>query len=98
MIVERSDLVQLRYFTNGVHSPLPYVVWVKRPTEPIRNYDPLSGYGGGEWSYEQLLAFAEDKDKLIREELYHSSHLPKNGDPHFAAKVLMEVQDLFWNK
>lgn len=52
----------------------------------------------GEWSYEQLLAFAEDKDKLIREELYHSSHLPKNGDPHFAAKVLMEVQDLFWNK
>ena len=48
MQVERSDLVQLRYFTNGVHSPLPYVVWVKRPTEPIRNYDPLSGYGGGE--------------------------------------------------
>ena len=23
MQVERSDIVQLRYFTNGVHSPLP---------------------------------------------------------------------------
>ena len=48
MQVERSDIVQLRYFTNGVHSPLPYAVWVKRPTEPIKNYDVLSGYAGGE--------------------------------------------------
>ena len=30
MIVERDDIVQLRYFTNGVHTPLPYAVWVKK--------------------------------------------------------------------
>ena len=48
MIVERDDIVQLRYFTNGVHTPLPYAVWVKNPTETILNYNAANGYAGGD--------------------------------------------------
>lgn len=48
MIVERDDIVQLRYFTNGVHTPLPYAVWVKTPTETILNYTAANRYAGGE--------------------------------------------------
>ncbi len=69
------------------------IVRVKRP-----DAKELLAIRNGEWSYEQLLDFAEGKDKLIRETLYKTSHLPKTVDHRLAAKVLMEVQDLCWNK
>lgn len=69
------------------------IVHVKRP-----DAKELLAIRNGDWSYEQLLAFAEGKDKLIRETLYKTSHLPKTVDQKLAAKVLMEVQDLVWNQ
>lgn len=69
------------------------IVRVKRP-----DAKELLAIRNGEWTYEQLLDFAEGKDKLIRETLYKTSRLPKTVDQKLAAKVLMEVQDLCWNK
>jgi len=69
------------------------VVNVKRP-----DAQELLDIRNGLWSYEDILDFAEQKDKLIRETLYKQSHLPKSVDVNLAAKVLMEVQDLCWNK
>ena len=69
------------------------IVRVKRP-----DAKELLAIRNGEWSYAQLLDFAEGKDKLIRETLYKTSHLPKTVDQKLAAKVLMEAQDLCWNK
>lgn len=68
-------------------------VHVKRPdaTEllEIRN---------GKWSYDELIRYAEAKDKKIREQLYNSTPLPKKPDIKFAAELLMEIQDLMWSR
>ena len=79
--------------TDGEEILTEGIVRVKRP-----DAKELLAIRNGEWSYEQLLDFAEGKDKLIRETLYKTSHLPKTVDQKLAAKVLMEVQDLCWNK
>ena len=52
---------------------------------------------GGKLTYEEVVAFAEEKDARIREELYKSSSLPKAPDLEYAAKLLMEVQDMCWD-
>jgi predicted nucleotidyltransferase len=52
----------------------------------------------GAWTYEQLLAYAEskDKDKEIREVLYKQTQLPHDPDRHLAARLIMQVQDMMW--
>lgn len=52
----------------------------------------------GAWSYERMLAWAEEKDALIQGELYKHSSLPRTCDIHYAAEVLMEVQEMCWSK
>ena len=52
---------------------------------------------GGSWGYEELVDYAETKDKLIREELYKNTSLPKTPNIKLASKVLMEAQDMCWN-
>lgn len=68
-------------------------VHVKRPDAAelleIRN---------GKWSYDELIRYAETKDKKIREQLYNSTSLPKKPDIKFAAELLMQVQDLVWSR
>ena len=51
----------------------------------------------GKWSYDELVKFAEEKDVLIRTQLYNTSPLPKMPDLHYAAKLLMEAQDMCWS-
>lgn len=52
----------------------------------------------GAWTYEQLIDYAEKMDKLIREDLYHKTKLPKYPNLEKAAQLLMDIQDVSWNK
>lgn len=60
--------------------------------------EELLSIRNGSWSYDELLEWAEEKDNLVRNVLYKSSHLPKTVDLNLASKVLMETQDMYWNK
>lgn len=51
----------------------------------------------GKWSYDEVVSFADEKDRMIREVHYKNSKLPKSPDMKFAAKLLMDVQDMCWS-
>lgn len=69
------------------------VVHVKRP-----DAKELLDIRYGAWAYEELVQWAEAQDERIRTVLYKASPLPKAPDIHYAAKMLMEAQDMFWKK
>lgn len=52
----------------------------------------------GGWSYEEIVHYAEVMDKEVREIWYKKTSLPKRPDIKFAAKLLMDVQKLMWDK
>lgn len=52
----------------------------------------------GSWKYEDLVVYAEEKDKYIRDVLYKKTDLPKTPNYKLAAKLVMDVQDIVWNK
>ena len=54
---------------------------------------------GGAWKLDDLLAWADEKDRYIREDLYKTSKiLPHTTDIHKAARVLMTAQDMAWSR
>lgn len=59
--------------------------------------DLLLSIRRGEIPYDELVKFAESKDKHIREVLYKSSQLPTAPDLEYAARLLMELQDMCWS-
>lgn len=65
---------------------------VKRP-----DAQELLDIRSGKWTYQQLIEYAEDKDKHIREVLYKQTCLPKVANKKLAAKLIMEIQDMVWN-
>lgn len=69
-------------------------VLVKRP-----DAKELLDIRGGDWKLDELLAWAEEKDRYIREDLYKTSKiLPHTTDIHKAARVLMTAQDMAWSR
>ncbi len=68
-------------------------VIVKRP-----DAQELLDIRHGKWTYDEVLKFSEDKDKYIREVLYKKTDLRRNPDIKFAAGLLMEVQELVWER
>lgn len=62
---------------------------VKRP-----DAEELLAIRNGAWTYEQMIKFYEEKEKYIREVLYHKSVLPKTPDIKKAAKILIEMREL----
>lgn len=68
-------------------------VLVKRP-----DAKELLDIRAGKWTLDELLTWADEKDKLIRGELYKNSSLQHSGNYNLAAKVLMTAQDMCWNK
>ncbi len=68
------------------------VVNVKRP-----DAQELLAIRNGAWSYEELLAYAEEVDVRIRGELYQNTKLPKKVNPKFASELIMKIQDLSWS-
>lgn len=54
---------------------------------------------GGAWELDDLLAWADEKDRYIREDLYKTCKiLPHTTDIHKAARVLMTAQDMAWSR
>lgn len=68
-------------------------VIVRRP-----DADELLGIRNGTHSYEDIVEWASDKDKLIREVLYHESKLPKNSNRRLAEELILNVQDAAWSQ
>ncbi len=64
---------------------------VKRP-----DAKDLLDIRAGLWDYDDLVKWADEKDKYIRGKLYENSKLPKKPDIKLASKVLMETQDYYW--
>lgn len=52
----------------------------------------------GKKTYEEIVSYAEHLDNRIRNELYKTSPLRHSPDYAFAAKLLMEVQDINWGR
>jgi hypothetical protein len=69
------------------------IVNVKRPDAA-----ELLAIRNGSWSYEELLEYSEYMDNKIRNELYHTTSLPKVPNIKLAAKTILEVQESMWHK
>lgn len=67
------------------------VVRVRRP-----DAEELLAIRSGAWTYDELVAYAEEKETAIREVWYKNTHLPKKVDLHEATKLFMEVLTEAW--
>jgi len=83
----------VRLLRMGVEALRDGEVIVKRP-----DAEELLAIRNGAWTYDQLVQYAEQKDREVRDVWYKETPLRKKPDIHFAAKLLMEVQDLVWAK
>lgn len=83
----------VRLLRMGVEALRDGEIYVRRP-----DAEELLSIRNGAWSYESLIAYAEDMDKQVREHWYLKTNLPKFPDLLFAAKLVMEVQDSVWSK
>lgn len=69
------------------------VIHVKRPDAP-----ELLSIRSGAWTYEEVVEYAEEMDREVREVLYPKSSLPKKPDIKLAAQLVLDVQDEMWKK
>lgn len=60
--------------------------------------EELLAIRNGAWSYEQVVEYAEMMDSEVREKLYPKTALRKRPNLELAAKLIMDVQDVTWNK
>jgi predicted nucleotidyltransferase len=67
-------------------------VIVKRP-----DAQELLDIRSGAWEYDELVKYAEDMDKQVREVWYKQTPLRKKPDLKFAAQLLMETQEIVWS-
>jgi len=82
----------VRLLRMGVEVLRDEEIVVKRP-----DAQELLGIRNGDWTYEEIVAYAEKMDQEVREVWYKKTNLPKHPDLKFAAALLMDVQDLVWN-
>lgn len=83
----------VRLLRMGVEALRDGEIIVKRP-----DAEELLAIRNGSWTYEQIVQYAEDMDREVREVWYKKTALPKYPNLKEAAKILMEVQDLIWSK
>lgn len=83
----------VRLLRMGVEILETGVVHVKRP-----DADELRAIRNGAWTYEEIVKYAEEMDIYVREVLYKRTSLLKYPDVHFAAQLLMDIQDICWDK
>ena len=69
------------------------VVRVKRPDAA-----ELLEIRDGKWTYEELVAYAEQLDNEIKTIHYKATKLPKKVSVKFATELLVQVMDLAWGK
>lgn len=82
----------VRLLRMGAEALETGILNVKRPDAA-----ELLAIRNGSWTYEELVQYAEDMDKHVREVLYKNTQLPKHPNIKLAAKVIMEVQDIVWS-
>jgi len=82
----------VRLMSMGMEALRDKVIIVKRP-----DAKQLLEIRNGKWAYEEILEYAQDMDDKIKM-LYKKTELPKKPDIKLAAKVLMEVQKMTWEK
>lgn len=82
----------VRLLRMGVEALRDGEIIVKRP-----DAEELLTIRDGAWKYDELVKYAEDMDKQVRERWYKKTELPKTPDIKFAAGLLMEVQDSVWS-
>lgn len=68
-------------------------VLVKRP-----DAQELLDIRNGKWTYEQLLSYAEDMDKVKLEEAYKNTKLPRSVDRVFLNELLINTYLKYWSK
>jgi hypothetical protein len=82
----------VRLLRMGVETLRDGVILVKRP-----DAQELLDIRNGALTYEEIVSYAESIETQIKE-LQKTTQLRKKPDIHFAAQLLMDVQDLVWNK
>ncbi len=65
---------------------------VKRP-----DAEELLAIRNGAWTYEEILAYADDMDEKIKE-LYKTTNLPKKPNLKRVSRILMETQEYVWSQ
>lgn len=83
----------VRLLRMGVEALTEGKLYVRRP-----DAEELLSIRSGSWTYEQIVEYAERMDKMVREELYTTTKLPKKPDIHMAAQLVLDIQDLVWKK
>ncbi len=83
----------VRLLRMGIEALRDEEIVVKRP-----DAEELLSIRNGAWTYEELIEYAENMDREVREVWYKKTALPKKPDLKFAAALLMETQDLVWNE
>jgi predicted nucleotidyltransferase len=83
----------VRLLRMGVEALRDGEIYVRRP-----DAQELLSIRNGAWSYESLVAYAEDMDKQVCEVWYPKTKLRKTPDLLFAAYLVMQVQDSVWSK
>lgn len=66
-------------------------VLVNRP-----DAEELLAIRNGEYRYEEIVEWAEEKDKMITSVLYKQTSLPKKTDLKIVEKLILEAQDKVW--
>ncbi len=83
----------VRLLRMGVEALRDGEIVVRRP-----DAQELLAIRNGAWKYEDLVSYAEDMDKQVREVWYPKTQLRKTPDILYAANLVMQVQDLVWSK
>ena len=66
-------------------------VIVKRP-----DAEELLAIRNGDFSYNEIVTYAESKDKEIRGDLYNRTYLRKTPNIALASKITTNIQDMYW--
>ena len=83
----------VRLLRMGVEALRDGEIVVRRP-----DAKELLSIRNGAWKYEELVEYAEHMNHEVTEVWYQKTALPKKPNLHFAAQLLMDIQDLVWNK
>lgn len=83
----------VRLLRMGIEVLRDEEIIVKRP-----DAKELLEIRNGSMSYEEVVKYAEDMDRQVREVWYEKTKLPKKPNIKYAAQLLMEVQDMVWRK
>jgi predicted nucleotidyltransferase len=83
----------VRLLRMGVEALRDGEIVVRRP-----DAQELLSIRNGAWKYEELVEYAEHMNHEVTEVWYKKTALPKKPNIHLAAQLLMDIQDLVWNK